>query len=103
MDFDLQLSPHFSNDLDRILFYYLNTLYAEAAAKNLINQVDKTINIIRNDPFLFPRYHAKQIADRGYRYAVIGNYLLFYLIREKENRVIIARMLYGRSNIIDIL
>ena len=40
---------------------------------------------------------------KGYRKLIVDNYLVFYLVNEAENQVIIMRILYGASKYQDIL
>lgn len=48
---------------------------------------------------MYPLYHDEKIAARGYHYAVVGNFLIFYKINEAEKSVFIARFLYGGQKI----
>ncbi|MBO6229903.1 MAG: hypothetical protein IJ784_13790 [Ruminiclostridium sp.] len=50
---------------------------------------------------MYPLYHDEDIAARGYRYAVVGNFLIFYKVNEAEKSVLIARFLYGEQNIVE--
>jgi plasmid stabilization system protein ParE len=45
-------------------------------------------------PELYPLSRDRALAEKGYRIIPIGNYLVFYIIREKE--VQILRILFGR-------
>lgn len=99
MAYKLVISQSFADDLDDVLSYISDSLYNPTAANRLLGKVEKVITYIRDNPFLYPLYHDEELAERGYHYAVISNYLLFYTINETEETVKIARFLYGRQNI----
>ena len=74
-----------------------------SAAKRLFNKTKEVISHIEDNPLLYPLYHDEPLAKRGYRYAVVANYLLFYYIDEAEQTVNVARFLYGGQNVVNII
>jgi toxin ParE1/3/4 len=99
MAYKLVISQCFADDLDDILSYISNKLYNPTAANRLLANAEKVVSYIKDNPFLYPLYHDEKLAERGYHYAVISNYLLFYTINKTEETVNIARFLYGGQNI----
>ena len=99
MAYKLIVSQSFADDLDGILGYISYKLYNPMAATRLIANAEEVVSCIKENPFLYPLYHDEKLAERGYRYAVVSNYLLFYTIDEAKETIYVARFLYGGQNI----
>ncbi len=97
--YKLQVSPEFDTELADAKNYILFNLQNPDAVKRLLIKVKSTLKRLKGNPMLHPLYHSKKIADMGYRYVPIGNYLLFYTIDDAEKIVHIARFIYARRNI----
>lgn len=72
MAYKLVISQSFADDLDDILSYISNKLYNHTAAKRLLANAEDVVSYIKDNPFLYPLYHDKKLAERGYHYAVIS-------------------------------
>lgn len=103
MSYTIDITSKFEDDINAVIDYFLHTLYNSAAAERLINKAEKTILQIGENPLLFPLYHDEKIAEKGYRYTVISNYLIFYSVDESEKIIHILRFIYGGRNVSDIL
>jgi toxin ParE1/3/4 len=90
-------------DLDEIYGYILGTLSAVIAADNLLDHIEKAIMGLREYPFSSPYVLDEVLKARGYRRLIVDNYLVFYLVDETEEEVVIVRILYGASNYQDVL
>lgn len=99
MAYNLIISPSFENDLDDTLNYISNKLYSPLSAQNLLNKAEKIISNINDDPFLYPKCRNESLAQKGYRYAIVNNYLLFYSVDEDTEQINILRFLYSRRSI----
>ena len=103
MAYKLIITQSFEDDLDEVLYYISRKLYNPSAAKRLLNKTKEVISHIEDNPLLYTLYHDEALAKRGYRYAVVANYLLFYYIYEAEQTVNVARFLYGGQNVVNII
>ena len=74
-------------------------LYSPKAADKFYKGVSDKIELLRDNPYLFPLYHDEKLSAEGYRFAVVGNYLIFYVIDDSNSVVTIVRILYRRRNI----
>ena len=92
------ISDVFEADLDSALTYIETELFNAGAAANLLDRSEETVARIAENPLMYPLYHDENIATRGYHYALVGNFLIFYKINEAEKSVFIARFLYGGQN-----
>lgn len=99
MAFRVKYSEQSADDLAGIINYISDELYSPQAAERLFDMVDEKIEILRENPYLFPLYHDDKLSAKGLRFAVIGNYLMFYIIDDCNSIVNIVRIVYGKRNI----
>jgi plasmid stabilization system protein ParE len=90
--FQLILYPLAEQDLDEILSYLKSE--SVKTAEGFFNSLHKSFEKVAMFPELYPLSRDRALAEKGYRIIPIGNYLVFYIIREKE--VQILRILFGR-------
>jgi plasmid stabilization system protein ParE len=99
--YTLKLSEPFINDVDSSVNYIKHTLQAPVAAKRLSDEVKKAYKKIKETPFIYPAVPDKYLASLGYRFTMVNNYMMFYIV---ENKTInISRFLYGHRDWINIL
>lgn len=103
MGYRLRTSDRFEDDFDKALDYIKNTLCNPAAALRMSQRTRKIINLIKDNPYVCPLYHDDIIASKGYRYTVIGNYLLFYRINEVAKITTVDSFIHGSQNLTKIL
>lgn len=103
MIYKLVITQSFQTDLSNILQYISYKLSNPSAAKRLLDNTEKRLSLIKNNPFLHPLYHDEKLAQKGYHYDIVEKYLLFYTIDETTKTVYIARFLYGGQNISNIV
>ena len=103
MGYKLTVTESFESDLDNVLEYISQKLLNPAAADRLLKRTEEKINLICENPFMYPLYHDDTISEKGYHYAVVSNYILFYTVEETEKIIILSRFLYGGQNILNVL
>jgi toxin ParE1/3/4 len=96
-DFVLRYSPLFYQDLDKITDYLLFELKNELAAKALVNNVESAIKKRLANPLSVAAYRSIGIRPYPYRRILVGNYLIFYVVI--DNKMVVRRLLYGRSDL----
>lgn len=82
-------------DVDQVLGYITGALYNPAAASSLLAQIEACFDQLREFPLSFEECRTPRLRDRGYRKAVVDNFILIYRPVRSENRVYILRFLYG--------
>jgi plasmid stabilization system protein ParE len=94
-------------DIDKAHNYIKVTLEAPMAADKLKMELLEQIESIKNNPYARPLVQDKYLAYLGLRSKKVNNYLLFYKIKEPDNKgkkyVYLIRFMYGRRNWIKIL
>jgi plasmid stabilization system protein ParE len=99
--YTLKLSEPFINDVDKSVCYIKHTLQAPVAAKNLKEEVKKAYKKIKETPFIYPAVPDKYLASLGYRFIMVNNYMMFYVVEDKI--IYISRFLYGHRDWMNIL
>ncbi|WP_425057881.1 hypothetical protein SCACP_24470 [Sporomusa carbonis] len=102
-NYRLQFTPKAEEDLDEIYEYIFGTLSAPVAANKLADNIEKAILRLKEYPFSCQYVLDEPLKARGYRKLIVDNYLVFYLVNEVEEQVVIMRILYGASKYQDIL
>ena len=97
----IHYSPKSRRDLDDIWDYIVSELQNRSAAEHVVDRIMDAVDQLKN--FAEMETLLSSIADVGtdYRFLVSGNYMVFYRIQGSD--VYIDRVLYGRSNYINIL
>jgi len=83
-------------DILNTVKYTADVLKASTAANNLLDEIEKTPNI-------YPLVPDEYLAQKGLRFTMIKNYIMFYTIDEDEKIVTVIRFLYGRRDWKNIL
>jgi len=97
--YKVRIYPSAENDLIEIKDYFVNKL--KTTPNNLFEKFYKIIDVLEENPFLFPLLKDIFLNQLGYRIVPVDNFLLFYII--ENNEVQIHRFLYGKRNYLDIL
>ncbi|AFG36762.1 type II toxin-antitoxin system RelE/ParE family toxin [Spirochaeta africana] len=90
-------------DLDASLMYISKKLKNPIAAHDLITKIENKLRYLKNYPKSHPLVRDKYLKNRGIRYMLINNYILFYQIAESKQEIHIVRFLYSRRNWKDLL
>ena len=95
----VKIYPTAKQDLLEIIDY-LNTLSREAALR-YYDLLTEEIASLSTMPERYPRPKDLALAAKGYRYLVVKNYLVFYVV--SGDTVQIRRILYGRRDYLSLL
>jgi len=91
--------PTAESDLFDIKDYFVQVL--KIPPNNLFQKFYDAIDRLETNPYTFPLVKDPYLNQIGYHMIPIDNFLLFYLIIEKE--VQIHRFIYGKRNYLQIL
>ena len=92
--YEIRIFPTAKQDLLDVIDY-LNTLSRDSAL-NCYDRLVSEIASLSTMPERCPRPRDLALAAKGYRYLVVGNYLVFYVVA--GNTVQIRRILYARRD-----
>ena len=103
MTYKVRITKTAQVDMRNIYRYIADDLNSPVAAAHCISLIDDAIRSLKENPTRCPLVRDKYLASRGYRIIVVKNYLVFFVVREKEQAVSIMRVLYGRRDWVRLL
>ena len=92
--YDVRYLPIAENDLNEIVDYFLE--HSNNAAGTFIDELERLEKHLSMFPESAALVRNKRLRDKGYRMAVIDDYLLFYIIH--GDTVYIMRIIHGKRN-----
>jgi len=96
--YKLSMTEAAEMDLDGIITYMIQKLSAPKAATDFLNELDKSYEYLKSNPFMYEYCRDKYFEEKGYRKVVIKNYLLIYRIDDSIKTVFISRFFHGAQN-----
>jgi len=101
-----EFSKIIKEDIDNAHNYIKKTLEAPMAADKLKMELLEQIESIKNNPYARPLVQDKYLAYLGLRSKKVNNYLLFYKIKEPDNKgkkyIYLIRFMYSKRNWVKI-
>ena len=101
--YSVHLSDPAEDDLDEIVQYISEQLFAPAAALRLADAFAEAFVELETLPDKYPLVPDERLAAMGYRKRSVKNYFVFFKIKEITRRVDVARILYARRDWANIL
>ena len=98
-----KLSELAADDLNEIMRYYCEELFIPQAAAGFHNNIQRQIELIDDNPLMYPLHHDEKLSAEGYRFVTIGRYLMFYIVSDDETSVDIIRIVYGGRDLTALL
>jgi mRNA-degrading endonuclease RelE of RelBE toxin-antitoxin system len=99
----LKFSTIVNNDIVSSIEYIKNELKSPMAAENHFNELLKTYEKLKKNPYRRPLVQNKYLASKGIRVIKVKNYILIYYIEDDKNVVCLYRFMYARRDWINIL
>jgi toxin ParE1/3/4 len=97
--FIVRLLPAAEEDFTEIISYIAADRLR--AAKNLADRIEKNLKLLSNNPHLGRIPKEEELAKAGYRFLIIENYLLFYIVEGKT--IYIHRIIHGAREYFSLL
>ena len=92
-----------ANDLQGIAHYIANELREPGIANSLIVRIRESVLSLAQLPTRHALVADERLAFKGVRKALVDNYIIFYVVSEKNATVTVVRILYGSRNWIELL
>ena len=100
--YEVQYTAQAQEDLVSTMEYISSILKAPVVAESLLDEMEKEIGILAENPLLFPISQDEDIAKRGIRHMLIKNYFMSYSVDEELETVTIIRILHARRDWINL-
>jgi len=101
--YEIEFLPLAKKDIDEIIYYISHHLKNKTAAKKLRDLFMSSIEKIAEFPYGLPVYQTTSALKNEYRRYKIKNFIMFYIINEEDKIITIARVLYQKMDIKNIL
>lgn len=95
-----KIFPTVNSDLDiaEAIHYISQHLQAPKAAESHIKAIEDALDLLKDNPYIRPLVKVKKLADKGIRFIMVKNYMLFYRIDEDAKVVKLEAFMYSRRN-----
>ena len=87
-----------ADDLQSIARYIAEELLEPAIAKKLVGKIKEAVMSLAKLPARHALVADERIAAQRIRKLIVENYMAFYVISEKDETVMVIRILYGRRD-----
>ena len=98
--YDLRLTQSAEQDLGGIIEYIAVKLANPSAACAFLDKVAECYDFLKRTPRMFNECTDAYLKIRGYRKALINNYVLIFRIDENSKTVYVLRFFYGAQDYI---
>lgn len=92
-----------TEDLKSVASYSANKLREPSIAKKLVGNIKETVMSLEQMPTRHSLLSDANLAVQGIRKIMVDNYIVFYIVYEKDNVVTIVRILYSRREWFNLL
>ena len=99
MKYKLEYLPIAERDIRSIAVYIARELNAPVAAANLVREIRKKADNLRDMPYIYREYRGEPQNETVYRAMPVKNYIVFYTVCEDNKTVEIHRVLYARMDV----
>lgn len=103
MEYNVNLTEEFLNEIEEICNYISTNLKAIDASKRLREKVIYNILLLEKTPKMFAEIDKVGKEKRVYRRIIVNNYVVLYTIDEENKNIYVAHIYYGGRNYIDDL
>jgi addiction module RelE/StbE family toxin len=101
--YQIDITEPAEKDIIETVKYIFEQLLNPTAAGKLVDDIEKAIYSLADMPQRHALVKDDDLAGLGFRFMPVNKYLVFYVIREERNTVVIQRVLYGRRDWVAIL
>jgi len=95
MVYRIQHTASAKQDIADILAYLKSTLYSPAAARHFNRKLSACYRLISNNPLIYPVCRDEALSAKGFHFALVMRYILFFTVEDERKTVLIRRVLHG--------
>lgn len=95
------ITPTAYKEIDKIYYYISENLYSKNAARNLIKQIERKLQRLKDTPKIHTEIKKVDELKNRYRRITIKNFVILYTVDEKNRLVYISHMYYGKQNYLE--
>lgn len=103
MTYVVELSEPAERDISEAIIYTSQNLHNPIAAEKLLKKLESAFFLLSDLPQRHEIVLHDSLISQGIRFRSVSNYLLFYVIREQSQKVVILRCLHTRREWLTLL
>lgn len=103
MSYKVSISHEAEEDLRGIYAYIAFNLLSLKNAQGQIHRLEKAIVSLDALPLRHRLVSFEPWKGRGLRFMLCDSFIIFYVVQEEKQEVLISRVLYGKRNLVDVL
>lgn len=93
--YDTVILPEAKDDMREIALYITRQFSAPDTALELIDDIQDTVNSLRENPYRILPVPEQPWHDRGVRRTLVKNYYVYFIIREERKTVEVTAIIYA--------
>ena len=97
--FAISLLPLAEEDLTEIVIYV--AAERPLAAEHLATKIEKNISLLSTNPYLGRIPNEEELARIGYRFLIVDNYLIFYVVEQRT--IYVHRIVHGARDYLGLI
>jgi len=94
-NYEVVFTEECRKEIRKVYKYIKENLYANNAAIDLMNKIEKVISNLASTPKMYVEINGYEGLKRNYRRIIIDNYVLLYMVDEEKKQVYVSHMYYG--------
>ena len=98
MAYNLFITQNASDEIEEIVDYIDRHLDNRTAAIRFLDKVEDCYSRLKDNPKIYQLCDDQEFKEKGYRKAVINNYVMVYRINEATDTVYILHIFFGRQD-----
>lgn len=98
MAYKLFITQNASDELEEIVDYIANHLDNRSAAISFLDKAEDCYLRLKDNPKIYQLCDYHDLKEKGYRKAVVNNYVVIYRIDEATDTVYILHIFFGRQD-----
>ena len=102
-EYSVQIGKLAERDIYEAVSYIKEILFQPESARRIYNEIKTQISLLSDFPQRFAVIAEEPYRSMGMRKTAAANYLIFYLIDEKDKTVSVVRVLYNRREWKDLI
>ena len=101
--YSITITDPAEQDLNSAVDYFITILKAPKAAQTLLDEIEEKLNFLSTNPLVYEIENDDYLHERNIRSVLVKSHLVFYIVNQNLEEVIILRILYARRNWLNIL
>jgi len=101
--YTIQITQPAENDLRKIGIYISEELLELSTARKVVAKIGEAISTLEELPMRNALLKDDRLALAGIRRILVDNYIVFYIVTQKNKTVTIIRILYNRRDFMNLL